>query len=213
MTQADTETKPEFQGSGAQRAPGHVAPCCGRRLPPGTDGFPGNLGRTRRAHLQLRQSARKPGRRRARGSRGRRSRCAGRDVGARSQLRSPAPWAAGASIPGFSSQQLSGQPRDSAEDAAPGPLGPSGTGASSVAREEDRRVCLPGQGARRDHGAPSAPSAAEREPHLCPQPLTQEAVQLGSPLRSVALLGIVSMSALWIDAQRLWWKRPVLTVS
>lgn len=31
----------------------------------------------------------------------------------------PAPWAAGASVPGFSSEQRSGQPRDSAEDAAP----------------------------------------------------------------------------------------------
>ena len=69
--------------------------------------------------------------------------------------------------------------------------GPSGTGASPVAREEAPRVCLPGRGRGETTGS-LCPLAAEREPHL--HPPTQEAVQLGSPLRSVALLGTVSIT-------------------
>lgn len=62
--------------------------------------------------------------------------------------------------------------------------GPSGTGASPVAREEDPRVCLPGRGGR-------DPSAAEREPTSAPDASSCPA---GSPLRSVALLGTVSIT-------------------
>lgn len=63
--------------------------------------------------------------------------------------------------------------------------GPSGTGASPVAREEDPRVCLPGRGGAR-------PLSGRTGAHLGPP--TQAAGQPGSPLRSVALLGTVSIT-------------------
>lgn len=72
-----------------------------------------------------------------------------------------------------------------------------GTGASSVAHEEDRRVCFPGQEAGRDHRLPSVPSAAEGNP--TPQPPLTQALPPGSPLRGIALLAAVRMPALLVN--------------